>query len=64
MGDALGRGIDVLDIGCGQGHAVNLLARAFPRSRFTGYDFSEAGIAAARGGSGSARERERQLRGA
>jgi ubiquinone/menaquinone biosynthesis C-methylase UbiE len=48
MADALGRGIDVLDIGCGQGHAANLLARAFARSRFTGYDFSEAGIAAAR----------------
>lgn len=48
LGGALDRGIDVLDIGCGQGHAVNLLARAFPRSRFTGYDFSEAGIASAR----------------
>lgn len=47
MADALGRGIDVLDVGCGRGHAVNLLARAFPRSRFTGYDFSEEGIAAA-----------------
>jgi SAM-dependent methyltransferase len=47
--EALGRGIDVLDVGCGQGHAVNLLARAFPRSRFTGYDFSEAGVAAAAG---------------
>jgi ubiquinone/menaquinone biosynthesis C-methylase UbiE len=48
VGGALERGIDVLDIGCGQGHAVNLLARAFPKSRFTGYDFSEAGVAAAR----------------
>jgi len=47
MGEAMDRGIDVLDIGCGQGHGVNLLARAFPRSRFSGYDFSEAGIAAA-----------------
>jgi SAM-dependent methyltransferase len=47
MAERLDRGIDVLDIGCGQGHAVNLLARAFPLSRFTGYDFSEAGIAAA-----------------
>jgi len=47
MGEALGRGIEVLDIGCGQGHAVNLLARAFPRSRFSGYDFSEVGIGAA-----------------
>ena len=28
-------GIDVPDIGCGQGHAVNLMAEAFPASRFT-----------------------------
>ena len=41
-------GIDVLDVGCGSGHAVNLMARAFPQSRFTGYDFSEEGIAAGR----------------
>ena len=47
MGEALGRGVEVLDIGCGQGHAVNLLARAFPRSQFSGYDFSEGGIAEA-----------------
>lgn len=44
----LSRGITVLDIGCGQGHGVNLLAQAFPNSRFTGYDFSEGGIATAR----------------
>jgi len=48
LGAALERGIDVLDIGCGRGHAINLLGRAFPRSRFAGYDFSEEGIAAAR----------------
>ncbi|HEX6149894.1 class I SAM-dependent methyltransferase, partial [Nocardioides sp.] len=41
-------GIDVADIGCGQGHAINLLARAYPRSRFVGYDFSEEAIEAAR----------------
>lgn len=44
-----GGGLDVLDIGTGQGHAVNLLARAFPASRFRGVDLSEGGIAAARG---------------
>jgi len=48
LAEALDRGLDALDIGCGQGHAVNLLARAFPHSRFTGYDFSETGVAAAR----------------
>jgi SAM-dependent methyltransferase len=41
-------GIDVADIGCGEGHAINLLARAFPRSRFVGYDFSEEALVAAR----------------
>ena len=45
-------GIDVADVGCGSGHAVNLMAAAFPRSRFTGFDFSEAGIAAARAEAG------------
>lgn len=41
-------GIDAAEIGCGSGHAVNLLARAFPASRFLGYDLSEEGIAAGR----------------
>jgi SAM-dependent methyltransferase len=41
-------GVDVADIGCGEGHAINLLARAFPRSRFVGYDFSEEALVAAR----------------
>ena len=48
LAGALEMGLDALDIGCGQGHAVNLLARAFPRSRFRGYDFSETGVVAAR----------------
>ncbi len=41
-------GIDVADMGCGSGHAINLMARQWPKSRFTGFDFSEEGIAAAR----------------
>src|SRR5215831_16558858 len=44
--DRLRDGIDVADIGCGSGHAVNLMAEAFPRSRFVGFDLSDAGIAA------------------
>ena len=48
----LSDGIDVADVGCGSGHAVNLMAAAFPRSRFTGFDFSAAGIAAARAEAG------------
>jgi SAM-dependent methyltransferase len=46
--DRLNEGIDVADAGCGQGHAINLMAGAFPAGRFTGYDLSDAGIAAAR----------------
>jgi SAM-dependent methyltransferase len=46
--DRLGQGIDVADVGCGSGHAINLMAEAFPRSRFTGFDFSDDGLAAAR----------------
>jgi SAM-dependent methyltransferase len=42
--DQLQGGIDVLDIGCGRGHAVNVMAGAYPASRFTGYDFSEEAI--------------------
>ncbi len=43
-------GIDVLDVGCGTGHAINVMAGAFPNSRFTGYDFSEEAVAAAASG--------------
>jgi 2-polyprenyl-3-methyl-5-hydroxy-6-metoxy-1,4-benzoquinol methylase len=41
-------GINVLDVGCGSGRALNLMARKFPESRFVGYDFSEEAIARAR----------------
>jgi SAM-dependent methyltransferase len=43
----LEEGIDVADIGCGQGHAANLMARAFPRSRIVGYDISREAVEAA-----------------
>jgi 2-polyprenyl-3-methyl-5-hydroxy-6-metoxy-1,4-benzoquinol methylase len=46
--ERLERGAKVLDVGCGQGHAVNLIGRAFPASSVVGYDLSEEGIAAAR----------------
>ena len=42
--ERLHAGIDVLDVGTGAGHAINVMARAFPNSRFTGYDFSREGI--------------------
>ncbi len=40
----LASGIDVADVGCGSGRALNLLAAEFPRSRFTGFDIAEAAI--------------------
>jgi 2-polyprenyl-3-methyl-5-hydroxy-6-metoxy-1,4-benzoquinol methylase len=48
--ERLEAGIEVLDVGCGSGRALNLMACAFPNSRFTGYDFSEEAIARARAG--------------
>ncbi|MHC4946201.1 MAG: class I SAM-dependent methyltransferase [Planctomycetota bacterium] len=36
--DALEDGIEVLDVGCGSGRALNLMAMHFPKSSFVGYD--------------------------
>ena len=44
LSERLEAGIDVLDVGCGSGRALNLMARTFPNSRFVGYDFSEEAI--------------------
>jgi 2-polyprenyl-3-methyl-5-hydroxy-6-metoxy-1,4-benzoquinol methylase len=44
--DRLRSGIDVVDVGCGHGHAANLIAAAFPASRVTGIDISHEGITA------------------
>lgn len=46
--DRLNQGIDVLDVGCGAGRALNLLAETFPASRFTGIDLCADAIEAAR----------------
>ena len=46
--EALQKGIRVADVGCGSGHAIMLMAEAFPNSRFTGFDFSDEGLAAGR----------------
>ena len=48
LGAALTRGSDVLDVGCGNGRALNRLAAEFPRSRFVGCDLSADAIEAAR----------------
>lgn len=37
-------GISVCDIGCGTGHNLNLLAREYPESDFTGYDIAADAI--------------------
>jgi 2-polyprenyl-3-methyl-5-hydroxy-6-metoxy-1,4-benzoquinol methylase len=46
--ERLRAGADVADIGCGSGHAVNVMAKAFPASRFTGIDFSDEGLGVGR----------------
>jgi 2-polyprenyl-3-methyl-5-hydroxy-6-metoxy-1,4-benzoquinol methylase len=45
--DRLRDGVDVADIGCGSGHAVNVMAKEFPASSFTGIDFSDEGLTTA-----------------
>lgn len=44
----LNDGIKVLDIGCGRGRAINLMGKAFSRSKFTGCDISHEGILSAK----------------
>jgi SAM-dependent methyltransferase len=46
--ERLAAGIRVADLGCGTGHAINLMAREYPRSDFVGYDIGEDAIARAR----------------
>ena len=36
------------DVGCGQGRAIVKLAQAFPKARFTGYDFLQKNVDSAR----------------
>lgn len=46
--EKLERGATVADVGCGHGASTILMAQAFPRSRFIGWDYHEASIATAR----------------
>ena len=56
--EKLERGADVADVGCGHGASTVLMARAFPNSRFVGFDYhapsiERARIAAKEGGVGA-----------
>lgn len=44
LSDKLEKGIRVLDVGCGRGRAINLLAGLYPNSEFTGIDLSQEAI--------------------
>lgn len=46
--DRLKAGASVADIGCGHGSSTVLMAKAFPNSTFTGYDFHPPSVEAAR----------------
>lgn len=48
VADRLRAGATVVDVGCGHGAPLLLLADAFPASRFVGYDVHEAAVQTAR----------------
>jgi SAM-dependent methyltransferase len=46
--EKLKRGAAVADVGCGHGFSTVMMAKAFPRSTFVGYDFHPGSVAQAR----------------
>jgi SAM-dependent methyltransferase len=52
--EKLERGARVADVGCGHGHSTVLMASAFERSRFVGFDTHEASLEAARANAATA----------
>jgi SAM-dependent methyltransferase len=46
--EKLSRGAKVADVGCGHGASTTIMAEAFPRSKFVGFDFHAPSIAQAR----------------
>ena len=61
--DKLNAGATVADVGCGHGVSTILMAQAFPKSTFMGYDFHPGSIAAATAHAHRAWVCERPLRG-
>jgi len=55
LAEQLEAGARVADVACGTGHAVVLLARAFPASTFVGFDIDDGSIARARAEAAGAR---------
>jgi 2-polyprenyl-3-methyl-5-hydroxy-6-metoxy-1,4-benzoquinol methylase len=45
--DKLKAGASIADIGCGVGYSTELMARAFPKSRVSGFDYHRASVEAA-----------------
>lgn len=52
--EKLRTGINVADVGCGHGHSTIIMAKAFPNSRFYGYDAHAESIATARNNAAAA----------
>ena len=46
--DKLKKGIEVADVGCGHGASTVLMAKAYPKSRFVGFDYHAPSVARAR----------------
>jgi SAM-dependent methyltransferase len=42
--EKLQRGVKVADVGCGHGWSTVMMAKAFPKSQFIGYDFHQGSI--------------------
>jgi ubiquinone/menaquinone biosynthesis C-methylase UbiE len=57
--EQLEAGITVADVGCGHGHSTILMAQAFPRSRFYGFDMHSDSIIEARKNAANAGVAER-----
>jgi SAM-dependent methyltransferase len=48
IGEKLAKGAAVADVGCGHGASTMLMAKAFPKSRFIGFDYHSGSIEYAR----------------